>query len=253
MFLAILLVTMTACATQQPVSTANNDSGNQQQTTIVIEGDNAGEITVNQGIVETDNAQSMPLVATEVPAATETTEAPAAEADSDVCFYTAWHDGWQDGPERMNTTGVISRVALEKGISMQASWDKLTSTEKVDGFTIPKGFEANNDAVHGISCGDTAYMLGRTPESEMPFWFSSFFQLTPQGLLACKNDTGNPGSSIGTCDKNAAYVVITGIPLEDVFVSDFQTNWDSLLELRESWDGVTPEFISIEEAWTSKK
>lgn len=246
--LAILLASLAACAPAAPI-TANNESGN--QTTIVINGDNTGEITVEQGIVSnTDNSESA-VTQTEVPAA-EATEASAKETRTDVCGYFAWHNGWENGgPERIHTNGIISRTALESGISMQASWEKWTSTTQVDGYTIPEGFEPNNDGVQAIICGDDVFMLDRTGSTELPFWSASYFQLTDSGLLVCKDDTGEPGSWNGECSDTQ--VVIKGTALENITVSDFQKDWNELIKLMDSWDGKTPDYGTIEGAWTSKK
>ena len=240
--LAILLVIVTACA---PNQTATNNGGN--QTVIVVEGDNTGDITVQQGIVETDNTQ----VAAEVLENPTPTEAPVEENTS-VCFYSAWHDGWQNGPERIHQDGILNRAELENGMSMQASWYKWTSTQKVDGYTVPDGFEPNNDGLQVLICDDVAYMPDRDGSSEMPFWFISYVQLTSDGLLICKDDTGTPGNWDGEC--SGTQTVVEAIPLDEINVpGDFQQNWTSLMDLMDSWSGNTPAYGTIENAWTTTK
>lgn len=244
LFSAISLL-FAACA-PQPAATASNDDGN--QTVIVVEGDNSGDITVIQG-VDSNNTNSGVPAATE--AAPTPTEAPVEENTS-VCFYSAWHDGWQNGPERIHQDGILNRAELENGMSMQASWYKWTSTQKVDGYTVPDGFEPNNDGLQVLICDDVAYMPDRDGSSEMPFWFISYVQLTSDGLLICKDDTGTPGNWDGEC--SGTQTVVEAIPLDEINVpGDFQQNWTSLMDLMDSWSGNTPAYGTIENAWTTTK
>lgn len=240
---------LVACGpTSAPIT---NGDGNTTTTTtnvtnnfVTVEG-NENHVQIGDNSVTSSENE---VVATEVPAATE---APV-EKNSEVCYFSAWHDGWQNGPERIHQDGILNRAELENGMSMQASWYKWTSTQKVDGYTVPDGFEPNNDGLQVLICGDVAYMPGREGSYEIPFWFISYVQLTSDGLLICKDDSGTPGNWDGECASTP--VVVEGIPLQDITVpSDFQQNWTSLMELMKTWTGNTPDHGTIENVWTSTK
>lgn len=245
----VLALALGACTPTQNAQTGTNTGGN--QTTIVVEGDNSGDITVIQGIDSNNNTNA--VAATEAPAPAATEE-PAAEADSSVCFAAWWHDGWAGGPARVNTTGTLNHAELEAGMSLQAPWDEWTTTTTVDGFIVPEGFETNNDALLVAKCGNTVFVPARNESSSaLAFWYISYVKLTPQGLLICENDinTSNRGWS-GECAGRQT--IVQGIPLENFTASgDYQQNWSSLLRVEASWEGPTPQYGSIEEAWTSTK
>lgn len=175
-------------------------------------------------------------------------EAPPVVEEVDACFYTAWHNGWENGPWRISTTGVLNRTELEEGMSMQASWDKWTKTTSVGGYIVPKMFEVNNDAVMVIVCGDTVYMLDRNGSAPLPFWAASHFELTDSGLVVSEHDTGTPGTWEG--DGAGTQVLVKGVHLNNITVpGDLQENWDSLMNLMQTWDGTVPTQGNITDAW----